>query len=327
MKTAQKSANNGCSNSAGDSPFVVVIGGANVDIHGKSSKPMVVSDSNPGEVHIAAGGVARNIAENLARFEIDTRLISAVGADHNGKFLLRLTRDAGVNVEGVREFATASTSTYLSVLDDQGDMMLAVNDMAIIERLTVDALQASRAMLKQASLLVIDANLRQETLAWLLATASNVPVFADTVSAAKADRLREQLEQIHTLKTGTIEAEALTGLPANTVGQLKKVTADLHSSGVQRVFITRGEKGVYFSDGESQGLHSIKPGQPDIRNAGGAGDAFLAGLVYSWLQDWGSSHSLRFAVAAANLTLTHAGTNHPELSVHRVNQIMEPEDA
>ena len=326
MTTAQKSADTDHSDSADNAPFVVVIGGANVDIHGKSHKPMVAGDSNPGEVHIAAGGVARNVAENLARLEVDTRLISAIGQDHHGELLMRLSRAAGVDVQGVREFPGESTSTYLSVLDDRGDMMLAVNDMAIIERLTVDALQSSAAMLKQANLLVIDANLQGETLAWLLATAANVPVFADTVSAAKADRLREHLSHIHTLKTGTIEAEALTGLPASTASQLQEVTARLHSFGVRRIFITRGEKGVYFSDGDSQGLHSIKPDQPDIRNAGGAGDAFLAGLVYSWLQGWALSQTLRFATATANMTLTHAGTNHPELSVHRVTEIMEPEN-
>lgn len=311
----------------GDSPFVAVIGGANVDIHGKSHNPMRAGDSNPGEVHIAAGGVARNVAENLARFGIDTRLISAIGGDYYGELLLRLTREAGVDVQGVREFPTASTSTYLSVLDDQGDMLLAVNDMAIIDRLTSEALQSSAPMLKQAEVLVVDTNLQAETLDWLFAATPAVPVFADTVSAAKAHRLHTYLEHVHTLKTGTIEAEALTGLPADTASHLKKVAADLHARGVQRVFITRGAQGVYFSDGESQGSHSIKPGQSDIKNAGGAGDAFLAGLVYSWLQNWELAATLRFASAAANITLTHAGTNHPDLSVQRVNDLMELENA
>lgn len=310
-----------------DSPFVTVVGGANVDIHGKSREPMRANDSNPGEVRIAAGGVARNVAENLARFGIDTRLISAVGGDHYGELLLRLTREAGVDVRDVRQFPAASTSTYLSVLDDGGDMLLAVNDMAIIDRLTVDALQASATMLKQAAMLVVDTNLQKDTLAWSIATASGTPVFADTVSAAKAHRLQEHLKHVHTLKTGTIEAEALTGLPANTLGQLKKVATDLHAQGVRRVFVTRGEKGVFFSDGSSQGSHPIRRDRPGIRNAGGAGDAFLAGLVYSWLQAWDLPQTLRFASATADITLTHAGTNHPELSVQRVTDIMELQDA
>lgn len=310
-----------------DSPFVAVIGGANVDIHGKSTAPMRANDSNPGEVHIAAGGVARNIAENLARFDIDTRLISAVGSDHYGELLMRLTREAGVDVHAVREFPTASTSTYLSVLDDQGDMLLAVNDMAIIDRLTVETLQTSSAMLKNAAALIVDSNLQQDTLEWLLATTSGLPVFADTVSAAKAHRLRPHLGHVHTLKTGTIEAEALTGLSANTVSQLKKVVDDLHARGVQRVFVTRGEQGVFFSDGSAHGSHTTKAGKPDVKNAGGAGDAFLAGLVYAWLQSWDLSKTLLFASATANITLTHAGTNHPGLSVKRVLETMELEYA
>ena len=65
-----------------DAPFVSVIGGANIDIHGRSTQALRSNDSNPGDVHISAGGVARNIAENLARLGADTRLISAVGDDH-----------------------------------------------------------------------------------------------------------------------------------------------------------------------------------------------------------------------------------------------------
>ena len=78
-----------------NTPFVAVIGGANIDIHGKSNDTLQERDSNPGQVHTSAGGVARNIAENLARLGVDCRLITAVGKDHHGQMLLRLARDAG----------------------------------------------------------------------------------------------------------------------------------------------------------------------------------------------------------------------------------------
>jgi len=121
-----------------DTPFIAAIGGANIDIHGKSNKALRGKDSNPGTVHTSAGGVARNVAENLARLGVDCRLISAIGDDHYGQMLMRLCREAGIDMQYVQEFASAATSTYLSVLDDTGDMPVAVADMSIIDNLSAE---------------------------------------------------------------------------------------------------------------------------------------------------------------------------------------------
>jgi pseudouridine kinase len=310
-----------------DAPFVTVIGGANIDIHGKSSKALRSKDSNPGSVHIAAGGVGRNIAENLARLGVDSRLISVVGNDHHGQMLLRLSRDAGINVQNVHEIPSATTSTYLSVIDDSGDMLVGINDMSIIDQLTVALLQPHKAMLKQSSLVVVDSNLHPDTLAWISNTVTDTPIFADTVSTAKALRLKPHLQNIHTLKTGTIEVEALTGLEARTQKQLRQVADQLHGHGVERVFITRGGKGVFYSDNENQDLQKMPRSNRNIHNAGGAGDAFLAGLAYAWLENWPLEKSVQFSLAAADITLSHPGTSSPALSLGRVQQAMEMQSA
>jgi len=310
-----------------DAPFVVIAGGANIDIHGRSAKPIRPHDSNPGDVHIAAGGVARNVAENLARLGVDARLISVVGNDQYGRMLLRLSREAGVDVQYVQQLSGASTSTYLSVLDNSGNMLLAINDMQIMEQCKVEYLQAHAAMLQRASLVVVDTNLPDKTLAWLIAKTREIPIFADTVSAAKAPRLGAHLKHIHTLKTGTIEVEALTGLKAETLAELKEVASMLHAEGVQRVFITRGDRGVFYSSNQTKASQTLRRQQRDVANAGGAGDAFLAGLVFSWLQKSSLSKSVEFALATADITLSHSGTNHPDLSVSRVRKAMEQQHA
>ncbi|NCU32778.1 MAG: winged helix-turn-helix transcriptional regulator, partial [Candidatus Moranbacteria bacterium] len=64
-----------------EDPYVVVIGGANIDIQGYPHQPLIPHDSNIGTVKMSLGGVGRNIAENCARLNIPTRLISVVGND------------------------------------------------------------------------------------------------------------------------------------------------------------------------------------------------------------------------------------------------------
>ena len=206
-----------------DAPFVTVIGGANIDIHGKSNKAVRREDSNPGTVNTSAGGVARNIAENLARLGVDSRLISAVGSDHHGQMLMRLCRDAGVDMQYVQEIDSVPTSTYLSVLDNNGDMHVAVSDMSIIDHLGVERLRPLQTALGQSSLMILDTNLADDSLAWLTHTFVEKPIFVDTVSSSKAPRIKPYLQFVHTLKLSTIEAEALTGTEARTQTQLQKI--------------------------------------------------------------------------------------------------------
>ena len=147
-----------------DNPFVVAIGGANMDIHGDPSGALRQHDSNPGTVRTSPGGVARNVAENLARLGTDCRLITAIGNDHHGRMLLQQGRDAGIDMQHVLQFESSQTSTYMSVLDRSGDMFVAINDMAIIDELTPERLRSYEANLKQAALLVFRQNLPDKPL-------------------------------------------------------------------------------------------------------------------------------------------------------------------
>ena len=62
-------------------PYVVVVGGVNLDIGGRSLAKLVPEDSNPGQVRTSLGGVGRNIAHNMALLGLDVRLLTAFGDD------------------------------------------------------------------------------------------------------------------------------------------------------------------------------------------------------------------------------------------------------
>ena len=64
--------------------YIAGIGGANMDIHGRSDRQLIMRDSNPGSLHTSLGGVCRNICENLARLGETVRLITVVGDDVQG---------------------------------------------------------------------------------------------------------------------------------------------------------------------------------------------------------------------------------------------------
>jgi pseudouridine kinase len=301
--------------------YTVVIGGANMDILGRPFSGLQNGDSNPGHVSSSPGGVGRNIAENLARMGSDTRLISAVGKDNYGQLILQQCRDAGIDSQACLELFDANTSTYLSVLDSKGDMQVAIADMAIIERLTVDVLKTKADMIRRSELLVLDANLSGSALEYLLCNFADKPIFVDTVSCAKAHKLAPYLSGIHTLKPNLKEAQQLSGITIKDNTELPKLTDWFHHQGVQRVFLSLGSQGVFYSDQKEQAFVPTIP--VDMVNANGAGDAFLAGLAHSWIQNWSTLQSTKFAMAAAVLTLSHIATINPNMSEISINRILK----
>jgi pseudouridine kinase len=301
-------------------PFVAVVGGASMDICASPARRLRTHDSNPGNVVTSPGGVARNIAENLARLGVDSRLVAAVGADHHGDLLLQQGRAAGIDMNAVLRLDAAQTSTYVSLLDESGDMHLAVNDMSIVDELQPERLRSHEQMLRQASLVVLDTNLPDTSMAYLCESLRDRPLFVDAVSVAKAPRIRPYLDAVHTLKAGSAEAEALCGMRCRTERQLAKAAHWFHQHGTQRVFISLGDKGVYYSDGDEAGTEPVPGPRPEVTNANGAGDALFAGIAYGWLQEWPLMKTIRFAMSAAGLAMSHRSTINPGMSCASVEK-------
>jgi pseudouridine kinase len=185
-------------------------------------------------------------------------------------------------------------------MDETGDLALALNDMRAIERVTPDVLEARRDLLDSADVVVADCNLAADALSWLAEHAS-VPLIVDPVSVAKAPRIGLVLGRVHTVKSNALELGALVGEEVRTDDDVARATELLLASGVSRVFVTLGERGVYCADGEG----AIRLGAPsvDVENATGAGDAFTAGVAYATLSGASLESTARLATAMAVLAL------------------------
>ena len=127
------------------SPYIAVVGGVNIDIGGRSDAPLVAGDSNPGRIRSSLGGVGRNIAHNLALLGAKVKLITALGADDGAKRVEASCADLGIDLTDSLYVPDGATSTYLFLADSNGDMALAMNDMAIYEQLRASAISASTA--------------------------------------------------------------------------------------------------------------------------------------------------------------------------------------
>lgn len=292
--------------------YVCVIGGSNIDIQGFPSSELIYKDSNVGEVKISLGGVGRNIAENLVRMGVNTRLISTIGDDVYGQKILDEARMVGINMQDSLIVSGASTSTYLSILDDTKDMVLAISHMDISDQMTVEFIKGKRHVIENAAFCVLDTNLPLEVLEYIVTAFKDKIFFLDTVSTTKAKKVKDLIGYFHTIKPNRIEAEMLTGVKIEDEADLKKAVDILHKKGVKQVFISLGERGVFYSNAETQGV--VHPPKINIVNATGAGDAFIAALGLGFLKGMSTSETAEIAVAASIIALSHENTINPQMS-------------
>jgi len=298
-------------------PYCVVVGGINMDITGKSAEPLVAADSNPGYVTMTLGGVGRNIAHNLRLMEADVRMLTAVGADANGQRAMESCRSLGMDMSRALQLSDCTTSTYLCICQPEGDMEVAISDMAICDRITPEYLAANKAVLQGAAIVVVDCNVPEETIRYL-AENITVPIYADPVSTHKAKKLLPVLGKLHTLKPNAIEAEILSGVPIRSDEDLPKAADALLGTGLQRVFISLGSGGVYCAD-RQQKLH-LKNLPGDMVNTTGCGDSFMAALVRAGMSGLSLQESGTLGLAAAGITMEYTGAINPRMNCDALMQ-------
>ena len=306
-------------------PFVSVIGGLNIDLQGSSVNPLVFNDSNPGEIVMSAGGVGRNIAENISKLNIHSKILSYVGNDALGDFVVNKSSLSGVDTSFIKKHSHLPTSQYLSVLDDNNDMLVSISDMRIIEEMTIQDIDKWNLTIEQSSAIVVDTNIPIPVIEYLTDKYSNIPLFLDPVSFAKTSKILKLIGKFHTVKPNRLETELISGVKITDNDTMLKAAKIIFDMGCKQIFITLGEDGVFYYDGENFGQYLHKG--VNMISANGAGDAFTAGVVYGFLKLNGIKETAEFASAAAVIALRSANTISDDLSEERVKLLLKEETA
>ena len=300
--------------------YAVVVGGVNVDIGGRSSAPIVAADSNPGTVQVSLGGVGRNIAHNMALMGVDVRMLTAYGDDLHGQKVAASWGDLGIDASHALRVAGAATSTYLYIADPDGEMVLAVSDMTVCEKITPAYLAANLPLLQNAQVVVMDANIPEESVRYL-AENCKAPLFCDPVSTVKAKKLLPVLHKIHTLKPNRLEAELLSGVTIRSREDVAEAARVLLDKGVRRVFISMGADGVYAATQSEQCWMPNLPGK--MVNTTGCGDAFMAALVWAYLEGTDLKNTALAGLAAGAVAMESPETINPAMSADALRQRMQ----
>lgn len=257
-----------------DAP-VFVVGALNLDICGAPDKPLRFGDSNPGSISLSTGGVGHNIARHLAAGGTRVELISILGDDDIAEVLARRCLREGIGLRHMFRMPGASCG-YLCIHDTDGELTAAVNAMAALDVLLPSKLEELRAQLCAAPLVVVDANLPQQSLRWLTECVQ-APLLLDPVSGFKAERARACIGGFAAIKPNALEAEALSGEK-----DMDRAADWFLARGVRRIFISMGERGLLYADRGDRGL--LAAPSMRVNNSNGAGDAQAAGIALGMLE-------------------------------------------
>lgn len=293
--------------------YSVVIGGANIDIVGYPiNNRLIRHDSNPGVIKTSSGGVGRNIAENIARLGEKIVFLGVVGKDLFGQQIIQESQNAGINMDHMLITKDETTSTYLCVLDEKRDMDVAVCHMGITDRINEEYLETKDTIIENSNLIIIDGNFKEKILSYILNKYENKKILYDPVSSTKAMYAKNIIGKFYAIKPNRIEAETLTGIKISNKKDFCKVGQYFLKKGVKEIFITNGEKGVYYNNGINEGFYC--PEIIEMKNATGAGDAFAAGLAYGILKELNIRDKVKFASKCASIALMSENTINSQLS-------------
>ncbi len=297
--------------------YVVVIGGCNMDISGRPTNKMILHDSNIGKVKTSTGGVGRNIAENLSRLGVDVKMISVVGNDEFGSVILSELNSLKVDTSGIMIHQSYPTSTYLAVSDETGDMHVAISQMQIVDEISIPYINTFNHVIENAECLVVDTNLKEEVLQYIINKYSSKKIFVDTVSTAKAVKVKGLLDKVYFLKPNLLEAELLSG---HTLDQTDIETL-MNELPAQKIAISLGANGV-IGRAMNETIE-IKTPKTNIVNTTGAGDAFMAGMIFAEMNQLTFAESLKFAIGCSTHNIEQNETVSKSLSESTIKQVIK----
>lgn len=258
---------------------VCVIGGCNIDFIAKSFEKINMKDSNPGTLEYSFGGVGKNIAENLLKMGIENKFISVFGDDVYSREIKDYLKKIGLDFSNSKFLTNRGMSNYISILDENNDLFTAISSMEVLDEINIEFISKLIDLIKSYKYIVMDTNLREDVLEYICKNCPNSKIIVDCVSRKKALKIKKLLKYIYLLKPNIYEAEELTDIPYENESDLEKIVNVFLEKGVQKIFISMGEKGILYADKNENGIVRIKD-KLKIENTSGCGDAAMSGIIF-----------------------------------------------
>ncbi|EGA68676.1 ribokinase [Vibrio sinaloensis DSM 21326] len=284
---------------------LVVLGSVNAD-----HVLQVPSFPRPGETlhgrnyQVIPGGKGANQAVAAARLNADTGFIACVGDDAFGINIRENFKLDNIDIAGVKMQPNCPTGIAMIQVADSGENSICISAEANA-KLTADAIESDLERIRQAKYLLM----QLETPMCGIEKAAQVAKEAKTnviLNPAPARELPDSLLAcVDVITPNETEAELLTGIVVSDNESAQEAANVLHRKGIEIVMITLGAKGVWLSqNGRGELIEGFKV---DATDTTAAGDTFNGALVTGLLEDLPLESAIKFAHAAAAISVTRFG--------------------
>lgn len=284
---------------------IVVVGSSNVDLIMKMERlPEKGETITDADFVQTFGGKGANQAVGAARAGGEVILVNCVGDDaYTPQMVENLVRD-GIDTQYVFHERDIASGHALIMIGEAGNNYLSVAPGANY-RLTPARVDAARAALEQAAIIVMQYEIPADTVQHVMTLAEEkaIPVLWNFAPAR--DFELSYLSKVNILVVNESEAEFLSGKSVHSVADAERVAPLMAERGVSHVILTLGEKGAYCL-GSNEGFH-VPAFSVDTVDTTAAGDVFCGALAVAWVEQRSLREAVRFASAAAALAVTKLG--------------------
>jgi pseudouridine kinase len=297
---------------------VLCIGATLIDELYFCEETIAPHSSNPAQRATHIGGVMSNIVQHLALLKVEVALLTALGSDADAVRVKEELQSIGVNL-GASVTVPGPTGKYVSVLQPDGSLYVAVCQDPCTAAITVAVLEAQREYLQGFEFLLADTNLEQPTLQWLIhfAAANGKMLVIEPVSVPKAGKLAAlDLNGVFMITPNEAELAAIAGIKFSAEAEQLD---QLINRGVQNLWLRKGDKGSLMH----QRANNQALGVPELTivDSTGAGDAALAGWLYAHLLGKDTLHCLQYGHSLAFNILLQKGTVDGTINPEKLNQL------
>jgi ribokinase len=260
-------------------------------------------------------------AARLAGDPMQVRMVGRVGYDTFGDHLKASLSAMGVDVSAVHATRSHATGVALIPVDSSGQNSIIVAAGAN-DALIASETEAMRSVFRHARFVLLQLESPLQTVAGALKIARQEGARAILDPAPAQPLPAEMLANVDILTPNETEAALLLGLPLRRLAasDAPALARSLRERGPKAVVLKLGDQGCFYSDAASE---IFSPAFPvTARDATAAGDVFNAGLAVALAEDRPIAEALRFASAAAAISVTRVGAQASVPSRAEVDQFL-----
>jgi len=273
-----------------------------------------------GEFTKAAGGKGANQAVAAARAGGKVNFIARVGDDIFGESAINGFMEDNINVDWVLKDAEAPSGVAQLFVADDGENCIAVASGANA-RLSVEDIENARDVIESADILLTQLETPVETISKAISIARENGKTVILNPAPAQPLPDELLAKLSVITPNETEAELLTGVEVVDEASAAVATASLKEKGVESVIITMGSKGAFVDHDNEQ--YMVPGFMVEAVDTTAAGDTFNGALTVALSQKKNFKDAVKFANAAAALSVTKLGAQPSVPSLEEINDFLK----